>query len=67
MGFPGGSVSKESPCIAGDLGLIPGWGRSPVEGNGNPLQYSSLGDPVDRRAWQDTVHGMAKSRTQFSN
>ena len=67
MGFPGGSVSKEYPCSAGDLSLIPGWGRSPVEGNGNPLQYSCLGDPVDRGAWQATVHGMAKSRTQFSN
>ena len=56
MGFPGGSVSKESPCIAGDLGLIPGWGRSPVEGNGNPLQYCCLKNPMDRGAWRTIVY-----------
>ena len=50
-GFPGGSNGKESPaCNAGDLGLIPGLGRSPGEGNGNPLQYSRLENPMDRRA-----------------
>ena len=48
MGFPGGSDGKESTCNAGDLGLIPGSERSPAEGNGNPLQYSCLGNPVDR-------------------
>ena len=50
-GFPGGSVGKESACNAGDLGLIPGSGRSSGEGNGNPLQYSCLGNPVDGGAW----------------
>ena len=57
MGFPGGSVGKESACNAGDGGSIPGSGRFPREGNGNPLQYSCLGNPVDRGAWQATVHG----------
>ena len=55
MGFPGGSDGKES---AGDPGLIPGSGRSPGEGNGNPLQYFCLENPVDRRAYQPTVHGV---------
>ena len=50
-GFPGGSDGKESACKVGDLGLIPGSGRSPGEGNGNPLQCSCLANPVDRRAW----------------
>ena len=50
LGFPGGSVGKESACNAGDLGLIPGSGRSSGEGNGNPPQYSCLGNPVDRGA-----------------
>ena len=50
-GFPGGSVSKESACNSGDLGLIPGLGRSPGEGNGNPLLYSCLGNPMDTGAW----------------
>ena len=50
MGFPGGSYSKESACNTGDLGLIPGSGRSPGEGNGNPLQYSSLENSMDRGA-----------------
>ena len=63
MGFPGGSDGKESACNAGDLGLIPGWGRSPEEGNGNPLQYSCLGSPTDRGAWWATVHGVTKSLT----
>ena len=48
--FPGGSVGKESACSAGDLGLIPGSGRS-LEGNGKPQQYSCLGNPMDREAW----------------
>ena len=61
MGFFGSSDSKESACNAGDLGLIPGSGRSPGEGNGNPLQYSCLENPMDRGAWWATVHGFAKS------
>ena len=60
MGFPCNSVSKESVCNAGDLGLIPGSGRSPGEGNGNLLQYSCLENPIDRGAWQATVHGVAR-------
>ena len=60
---PGGSDGKESACNAGDLGLIPGLGRSPGEGNGNPLPYSCLENPMDGGAWQATVHGMTKSRT----
>ena len=56
MGFPHSSVRKESACNAGDLDSIPGSGRSPGEGNGNPLQYSFLENPVDRGAWQATVH-----------
>ena len=65
--FPGGLDSKESACNAGDLGLIPGLGRSPGEGNGNPLQYSCLENFTDRGAWQVTVHGVAKSWTQLNN
>ena len=61
MGFPGGSDSKESACSAGDRVSIPGLGRSPGEGNGNLLQYSCLGNPMDRGASQATVHGVAKS------
>ena len=53
-GVPGGSDGKESACNAGDLGLIPGLGRSPGEGNGNPLQYSCLGNSMDREAWWAT-------------
>ena len=60
MGFPGGLVVKNSPANAGDMGLIPGLGRSPGEGNGNPLQYSCLGNLMDRGAWWATVHGAAK-------
>ena len=56
MAFPGGSVSKENTCNAGDLGFIPGLERYPGEGNCNPLQYSYLGNPLDRGAWQATVH-----------
>ena len=55
MGFPGGSDSKESACNAEDLGSISGSGRSPGEGNGNPLQYSCLENPIDRIAWQATM------------
>ena len=62
-GFPGGSDGKESACNAADAGLILGSGRSPREGNGNLLQYSCLGNPIDRGAWQATVHGAAKSWT----
>ena len=65
--FPGSSEIKESACNAGDVGLIPGLGRSPGEGNGNPLQYSCLENPMDRRAWWATVHGIAKSRTRLSD
>ena len=61
--FPGGSDGKESACHAGDPGSIPGLGRSPGEGNGNPLQYSCLENSIDRGAWQATVHGVVKSRT----
>ena len=63
MGFPGGLDGREYAYNAGDLGLIPGWGRSPGEGNGNPLQYSFLENPMDRGAWWATVHGVAKSQT----
>ena len=67
LGFPGGSEVKVSASNAGDLGSIPGSGRSPGEGNGNPLQYSCLENPMDRKAWQAKVHGVAKSQTQLSN
>ena len=67
QGLPGGSEGKASACNAGDLGSIPGWGRSPGEGNGNPLQYSGLGNPMDREAWWATVHGVAKSQTRVSD
>ena len=60
-GFPSGSDGKESFCKAGDLGLIPGSGRFPGEGNGKPLQYSCLENPMDGGASQATVHGIAKS------
>ena len=61
--FPGGSGVKNLPANAGDagdVGSVPGSGRPPGEGNGNPLQYSSLGNPVDRGEWQATVHGITK-------
>ena len=61
MGFPGGSDGKESACSAGGLGSIPGSGRSSGEGNGYPLQCSCLENPMDRGAWQATVHGVTKS------
>ena len=67
VGFPGGSDGKESACIAGDLNLIPGLGRSPGEGNGYPLQYSHLENSRDRAAWQATIHGVTKSRTPLSD
>ena len=60
MGFPGGSDGKASACSAGDLGSIPGLGRFPGEGNGNPLQYSCLENPTDRGAWQAIVHRVAR-------
>ena len=59
-GFPDGSVVKNPPANAEDPGSIPGWGRSPGEGKGNPLQYSCLGNPMDRGAWQASVPGVAK-------
>ena len=67
LGFPGGSDGKEYACNAGDLGSVPGLGRSPGEGNGNPLQYSCLENSMDRGAWQATVHWVAKYRTRLSN
>ena len=60
VGFPGGSVVKNLPANAGNSGSIPRSGRSPGEGNGNPLQYSCMENPIDRGAWQATVHGVAK-------
>ena len=63
LGFPGGSAGKESACTAGDLGSIPGSGRSPGGRNGNPAQYSCLENPVDRGAWQAAVHGATMSWT----
>ena len=65
--FPGGSDGKASAYNAGDSGLIPGSGRSPAEGNGCPLQYSCLKNPMDRGAWWATVQGVAKGWTQLSN
>ena len=61
MGFPGGSDGKKSACNAGGLGLIPGLGRSPGGGHGNPFQYSCLENPMDREAWQARVHGVTGS------
>ena len=66
-GFPCSSVSKESACSAGDPGSIPGLGRPPAEGNGNPLQYPCLENPMDRGAWWAAVHGVTKSRAQLSD
>ena len=65
MGFPGRSVVKNLSANAGDIGLIPGLGRSPGEGNGNLLQYSCLNNSMDSEAWQATVYGVAKSQTQL--
>ena len=66
MGFPGGPVVKNLPANAGDVGSVPGSGRSPGEENGNPLQYSCLGNPMDRGAWQATVHGIARVGHDFA-
>ena len=65
--FLGGSDGKVSVYNAGDLGSIPGLGRSPGEGNGNALQYSCLENSMDRGTWQATVHGVTKSQTQLSD
>ena len=67
MGFLGGSVVKNPPANAGNASLIPGLGRSPGEGNGNPFQYSCLENPMDREAWRVTVHGVTKSWTRLNN
>ena len=64
-GFPGGSDGKESACNAGDPGSMHGSGRSPGEGNGNPLQNSCVENSMDRGAWLATVHGFSKSRTRL--
>ena len=64
--FPGGSDGKESTCQCRRLRFDPWVGKIPGEGNGNPLQYSCLGNPMDRGAWQATVHGVSKSQTQLS-
>ena len=63
VGFSGGSDGKESACDAKDSGSVPGLGRSPVEGNGNSLQYSCLEKSMDGGAWWATVHGVRKSQT----
>ena len=63
IGFPDGSVVKNPPANSGDVGSVPGSRGSPGEGDGNPLHYSCLGNPMDRGAWQATVHGVAKSQT----
>ena len=60
MGFPGGSVVKNQPANTGDMCSIPGSGRTPGEGNGNPLQYSCLGNPIERGALWVTVYGVTK-------
>ena len=67
LDFSGGSDGKASACNAGDLGLITGMGRSPGEGNGNPLQYSCLKNSMDGGAWQATAHVVAKVQTGLSN
>ena len=67
LDFPGGSEVKVSACNPGNLGLIPGSGRSPGEGNGNPLQYSCLENPMDRGVWEVTVHGVTKSWTWLND
>ena len=70
MGIPQGLSDKQITCNAGDtgnVGLIPGSGRSPGEGNGNPLQYSCLENSMDREAWWAAVHGVANSRTRLNN
>ena len=67
MGFPCSSVSKESACSIGDLGWMPGLGRSPGEGNGNPLQYPCLENLMDTGAWWGAVHGVTKNRARLSD
>ena len=67
MSFPGGSVVKNLLTNAGDGGVITGSWRAPEEGNGNPLHYSCLGNPMDRGAWWATVHGISKSQMQLSD
>ena len=67
LGFPTGSVVRNAAANAGDVGLIPGSGRFPGEGNGNPLQYSCLETSMDRGVWLATVHGVTKSQTPLSN
>ena len=67
MVFPGGSDGKESAYCAKDLGSIPGSGRSPGGGKGNSLQYSCLNNPMDREAWQPTVHEVLESDTTEAN
>ena len=66
-GFPGGSDGEVFACYVGDLGSTPELGRSPGEGNGNPLQYSCLENSMDGGSWWTTVHGVAKSWTRLSN
>ena len=66
LDFPGGSVVRNLPANAGDMDSIAGSGRSPGEGNGNPLQYSYLGNPTDRGAWWATVHGVTKGQKGLS-
>ena len=66
-GFPAGSAGKESACHVGDLGSVPGLGRSPGGGHGNRLQYSFLENPMDRGAWWATVHGVVKSQAWLSD
>ena len=66
-GSSGGSNGKETACNAGDLGSIPGWGRCPGEGKGNPLQCSYLENSMDKGAWQATVYGVTKESQQLSN
>ena len=67
MGFPGGSLVKKEPANAVNSSLIPGSRRSPAEGNGNPLQYSCLENPMDRGAWWAIVHGVAKNWIELSD
>ena len=67
MAFPWWLAVKTLLASAGDMGSIPGSGRSPGEGNGNPLQFSCLGNPMDWGAWQAIVHGVTKSQTRLSN
>ena len=67
QGFPGGSNDKEASCSAGDPGLIPESGRFPGDGNGYPVQYSGLENPINRGAWRATVHEVTRHETQLSD